>query len=100
MSDVHKDWVISRNVNHISVNPVEYVLDAPEEKGGEIVKFSSPEEAVEFLDNNNVPREEIGWSIFVGHEEDGSGEGMENIDKVTYDEYSAKLFKDGEPLKV
>jgi len=44
-------FVISRFINGICLNDKEYVLDAPE---GNVMKFKTYEDAVEFLTDNGV----------------------------------------------
>lgn len=47
-------WQIFRHTNGITLNPREYVLDAPEDEGGKPMEFPSRAEALEFCHDNGI----------------------------------------------
>ena len=43
---------VGQHINGISLNGIEYLLDAPEEEGGNEIEFENEEKAIEFLKAN------------------------------------------------
>lgn len=65
-------YIISRHIAGITLNPKEQLLD----EEGNIKKFDTPRQARDFLVNNGMREEGIGYSVFIGTEE--------NNDMFTY----------------
>ena len=71
-NDTAEDFIISRHVNGISINGYEHALDEDDN----LMKFASREQAVEWILSNGCDKSEIGFSVFVGTEDEP--------DQVTY----------------
>lgn len=56
------NYIISKFINDISLNPREFLLDDQ----GEIKEFSSKRDALAYLLLLGVEESEIGYSIFIG----------------------------------
>lgn len=60
--------IIGKFQEGICLNPLEYLLDKPEDKGGEPMEFTDKEEAIEFLkskaDDVQALEEDVEEGIF------------------------------------
>jgi hypothetical protein len=66
-----EEYVISKHINGICLNPLEFLLD----DDNFIMKFESIEKAKEFTKEVGIKNEDLGYSIFIGT--------MDNHDMMT-----------------
>ena len=75
------DFIISRHIEGISLNPLEHVLNEDDT----FMVFPSPEDAIEFLIDKGASKEEIGYRFFIGTETEH--------DMITYNEDNDTFIK-------
>jgi len=60
-------YSIYRHINDISLNGREYILDADDK----LMLFPTHQEAMEYLEQNGITREDIGISVWIEKEKAG-----------------------------